>query len=184
MSQTSVMAALGSWFGGSPIDDPAPETGVRRYSGGSIAGLGMLYTGFPERFPASDFTANQPAGAQHGAIGVLRLEDPHEVRVSLGPHGLRRITHPVTFHLYHRSTAKHAEDARGNLRALQDEMAARLRQDPTLGGLVFAAGESDSGPGAGEGNAFRTNVTASSGGRHETRSDWTFTVVEYTSPEG
>jgi hypothetical protein len=184
VSQTTVMAALGTWFGGTPVEDPAPEAGVRRYSGGPITGLGMLYAGFPERFPASDFTADQPAGAEHGAIGVLRLEDPHEVRVALGPQGLRRISHPVTFHLYHRSTAKHAEDARTHLRALQDELAARLRSDPTLGGAVFTAGESDTGPGSGVGNAFRTNVTASSGGRHETRSDWTFTVVEYTSPEG
>jgi hypothetical protein len=179
MSQTTVMAALGAWFGGIPAQDPEPGPGVRRYTGGLIPGLGMLYTGFPERFPGSFFTANQGPGAQHGAIGILRLEDPHEVRASLGPHGLRRVTHPVTFHLYHRSTAKHAEDARGDLRDLQDQLSARLRADPTLGGLVFTAGESDTGPGAGTGNAWRTNVTASSGGRHETRSDWSFTVVEY-----
>jgi hypothetical protein len=181
MSQSTVMSALAGWFGGRPVEEPVPEAGVRRYTGGPIIGLGMLYTGFPERFPGSDFTANQPPGAQHGAIAVVRLEDPHEVRVGLGPQGLRRVTHPVTMHVYHRSTAKHAEDARAHLRLLQDELAARLRSDATLGGLVFTAGESDTGPGAGEGHAFRTNVTASSGGRHETRSDWTFTVAEYTT---
>jgi hypothetical protein len=180
MSQTTIIAALGAWFGGRPVADPAPEPGVRRYTGGPVAGLGMLYTGFPERFPGSDFTANQDAGAQHGAIGILRMEEPHEVRATLGPQGMRRITHPVTFHLYHRSTSKHAEDARANLRTLQDQLAALLRSDPTLGGAVFTAGESDTGPGAGSGHTWRTNVTASSGGRHETRSDWSFTVVEYT----
>jgi hypothetical protein len=95
---------------------------------------------------------------------------------------MRRITHPVTVHLYHRSTAKHAEDARANLRSVQDRLAERLRQDPTLGGTVFSAGESDTGPGSSNGHAWRSNVTASSGGRHETRSDWSFAVVEYTQP--
>lgn len=184
MSQNAAMAALATWIGGAPAPDPAPEPGVRRYRGGPVPALGTVYTGFPSRLPGSDFLAGQPAGAVHGAVAVIRLEEPDEQRLTLGPHPLRRIAHPLLVHVYHRSTAKHSEDARAALRDLQDALSARLRSDTTLGGAVFSAGEADptsGGKTSGNGHRWRVGMTESAGGRHETRSDWELTIIEIVS---
>lgn len=181
MGQNAAVAALAGFFGGAAITDPAPEPGVRRYTGGPIKTLGTVYLGFPSKIPGSDFLIGQGPGAVHGAIAIIRAEEPEEQRLTLGPHPLVRIAHPVVVHVYHRSTARHSEDARANLRDLQDALAALLRTDTTLDGAVFSAGEADPGSAgrtSGGGRRWHSGMTESAGGRHETRADWELTVVE------
>jgi hypothetical protein len=183
VSQNFALAALAEWIGGAAQNDPQPEPGVRRYVGSPVPTLGTVYTGFPARMPAEAFYAGVPDGSAHGATAVIRAEEPRETRVGVGPHGLRRILHQLTVHVYHRSEAHHAEDARANLRDVQDQLAALLRTDPTLGGQVFSAGEAGvSDTANGTGHVWRTGNTASAGGRHETRSDWDLAIVEYVQP--
>ena len=181
MSQASVIDAIGTWFGGTLQTDP--DGGKRWYGGGPIPALGAMYVGFPSKFSGSQFTRSLPKGTPSGAIAVIKNEEPHEERVSFGgPGAWWRVAHPITILVYHRSTHTHAEDARADLRALQQAMRDRLRSDTTLGGKVFSAGEHDTvaGGATGSGHRWKTNGTASAGGVHETRSDWSLTVVEYT----
>jgi hypothetical protein len=181
MSQQAVMAALGTWFGGTLQTDP--DGGQRRYTGGPISGVGTMYVGFPAKFPGSAFWVGQPPGSLSGAVVVLRAEEPHEERASFGGAGAWwRVAHPIIVHVYHLSKHTHAEDARADLRTMQDAFRARLRTDTTLGKQVFSCGEHDPAPGGatGSGHKWKSTVTASSGGQHETRSDWSLTVVEYT----
>jgi hypothetical protein len=179
MSQASVMAAIGTTFGGTLQTDP--DTGQRRYTGGPITYLGTLYIGYPADFPETAFYEGQDPGARFGAIAIVTLEEPTEQRMSLGPRGWWRVAHPVTFKLYHKAAGKHAEDARANLRILQQELRDLLRADTTLGGQVFSIGEHDAQPSGatGTGHHFKTGKTATAGGKHETRSDWSLVAVEY-----
>jgi hypothetical protein len=179
MSQESVLNAIGTWFGGTLQTDP--DGGQRWYTGGPMPVIGAMYIGFPTKFTGAQFTRSQPKGSPSGAIAVINNEEPHEERVSLGKNGWYRVAHPITVRVYHRSTHTHAEDARKDLRALQQAMRDRLRSDTTLGGAVFSCGEHDPVPGGatGSGHKFKSTGTASSGGVHETRSDWSLTVVEF-----
>lgn len=181
MSQATVMDALGVWFGGTLQTDP--DGGKRWYSRGPIPAIGAMYVGFPSKFTGAQFTRSQAKGSPSGVIAVIKDEEPQEERASFGgPGAWWRVAHPITIHVYHRSTHTHAEDARADLRALQQAMRDRLRTDTTLGGKVFSCGEHDTVPGGatGSGHHWKTTATASSGGVHETRSDWSLTVVEYT----
>ena len=179
MSQESVMDALGTTFGGTLQTDPDGEQ--RRYTGGPIPVLGTIFIGFPEHYTAESFFEGQGKGAKFGAIAVITLEEPSEQRMSIGPDGWWRVAHPVTMNIYHVGNGKHAEDARKNLRALQTSLRNLLRADTTLGRRVFSCGEADpqSTGAAGGGHHFKTGQTASSGGRHETRTIWELTAVEY-----
>lgn len=179
MSQESVLAAIGTWFGGTLQTDP--DGGKRWYTGGPIAQIGAMYIGFPTRFTGAQFKRNLGAGAQSGAIAVISNQEPHEERVSLGKNGWWRVAHPITVHVYHRSEHTHAEDALRDLRALQQALRDRLRADTTLGGAVFSCGEHDTVPGGatGSGHKFKSTTPATSGGRTETRSDWSLTVIEF-----
>jgi hypothetical protein len=185
MSQDAVAAALGTWFGGTLQTDP--DGGQRRYTGGPIDGLNTLYIGMPAHFPQSYFFQGQPSGTKNGAIAVVRMEDPEEERMSYGGVGAWwRVAHPVILHVYHLSRATHAEDARADLRRIQDAIRDQLRMDTTLGGLVFSAGEHDTvaGGATGSGHKWKTTGTATAGGQHETRSDWSLTVVEHVQSGG
>src|SRR5581483_7972637 len=125
MSQESVVAALGEWFGGTLQTDP--DGGKRWYTGGPIPRIGAMYIGFPSKFTGAQFIRNQSAGAPSGAIAVINNGEPHEERMSIGKNGWWRVAHPITIHVYHRSTHAHAEDAQVDLRALQQAMRDRLR---------------------------------------------------------
>lgn len=179
MSQASVMDALGVTFGGTLQADP--DGRQRRYAGGPIPVLGTIYIGFPEHWPATALFAGQDKGAEFGAMAVITLEEPSEQRSSIGPSGWWRVAHPVIVNIYHRGNGKHAEDARANLRELQTSLRNVLRADTTLGRRVFSCGEADpqSTGAAGSGHRFKTGQTASSGGKHETRTIWQLTAIEY-----
>jgi hypothetical protein len=179
MSQATVMEAIATTFGGTLQTDP--DGGQRRYTGGPIPVLGTLYDGFPEHFPASALFAGQDSGARFGALAIVVIEEPQEQRSSIGANGWWRVAHPVTIYFYHLAKGGHAEDARANIRDLQQSLRNTLRADTTLGSRVFSCGEADpqSTGAMGSGHRFKTGLTASAGGRHETRTTWQLTAVEF-----
>lgn len=137
MSMQSVLDGICRYFGG-----PYDET-TRTYRSSPIPMVGVVRRAWAKRDDHADYFNGQPPGSRTGCQIVVYIPRRSETRVALGGEhgGMKRCLYEVQLACYIRSNAANAEDAQGDVFALQDALVEWLRQDRTLGGAVFQAGE-------------------------------------------
>ncbi len=163
----TVRRGIAEYFGG-PLDQSDPAASV--YRPGRLLDYGLstdrAYAG-RARTPETDYTTGLDPARGMGARMIVALPTGTERRASLG--GWKALTFQVTLGLTHLGTVPHPERAQDDLDELLEAVVALVRADPTLGGCVLQAGESQRGivTTAGEplfeGDASRTLITASIG---------------------
>jgi len=138
----SVQTALDGmcrYFGG-PYDEV-----TRTYRSSPLVqyGVGVVRRAWPKRDDHNDYFNGQEPGARTGCQMVVWIPRHSERRVALGGEhgGMKQITYEVVLNLYIRSRCEYAEDAQDDVYALRDAVIAHMREDRTLGGAVFQAGE-------------------------------------------
>ena len=181
MSRYSTRHAVVTWLGG----DPVPTAPTDQY-GNSIAygqpslvsGVATVFSGFNTNTDYADFGAGLPQGAKNGALIQVALPGPDtEVREAMGgaTDGWKRITYRTMIRVFGRSIEEHVEIAQSVFDDVIEAIKARIRQDRTLGGQVFQAGEGQFG--------IQTEVmvpqTDETAGVHELYAQLSLQVVEH-----
>lgn len=161
----TVRRGIATYFGG-PLDLTDPAASV--YRPGRLLDYGLstvrAYAG-RARTPETDYTAGLDPARGMGARMVVALPTVTERRVSLG--GWKALTFQVTLGVTHLGTVPHPELAQDDLDELLEAVVGLVRADPTLGGCVLQAGESQRGIVTTcsepliEGDASRTLINAS-----------------------
>jgi hypothetical protein len=136
----SVQTALDGicrYFGG-PYDAT-----TRTYRTPQVTGIGVVRRAFAKRDEHQDYFLGMPTATRTGCQMVVTIYHQEEFRIALGgpTSGQKQRNFEVDLACYIRSRTPHAEDAQDDVYALQDAILARMRQDRTLGGAVFQAGE-------------------------------------------
>lgn len=141
MSIQSALDGICQYFGG-PFD---PVT--RTYRSSPVPGVGVVRRAWAKRDDHQDYFLNMPTATRTGCQIVVHFPSQHETRKAVGgaTSGIKRAAYTVEFHCYIRSRTPHAEDAQDDVYSLRDALVLRLRQDRTLGGAVFQAGEAIEG---------------------------------------
>ena len=141
MSIQNVLDGICQYFGG-PYDAT-----TRTYRSSLVDGVGVVRRAWAKRDNHADYFNGMPPGTRTGSQIVVHIAHQHETRKCVGgaTSGLKRAAYTVVLHCYIRSNTPHAEDAQDDVYALRDALVARLRQDRTLGGAVFQAGEAVEG---------------------------------------
>jgi hypothetical protein len=131
------MDGIAVYFGG-PYD---PAT--RSYRSSPVPGVGVVRRAWSKRDDHADYTHGMPPGTRTGCQIVVWIPRNSESRLTVGGPGTgqKNVLYEVQLACYVRSHTPHAEDAQDDVYALRDALAAHLREDPTLGGAVFQAGE-------------------------------------------
>lgn len=145
MSASAVIRGICTYFGG-PYDEPS-----RTYRSSPVPGVGVVRRSFPKRDDHDDYFNGQPPGATTGCQMVVTVYRQKETRTSLGgaTSGLKQVNYEVALACFLRSRTPHAEDAQDDGYMLRDQIVEYMRQDRTLGGAVFTAGEYIEGAGNG-----------------------------------
>jgi hypothetical protein len=143
LSVQTVLDGICQYFGG-PYD---PTT--RTYRTPAVAGIGVVRRAFAKRDDHADYYNGMPPGTRTGCQMVVTIYRSHETRTALGGQfsGMKQRNFDVELGCFIRSHTPHAEDAQDDVYALQDAIVTRIRQDRTLGGAVFQAGEHIEGAG-------------------------------------
>lgn len=141
MTIQSALNGICEYFGG-PYD---PLT--RTYRSSTVPGVGVVRRAWAKRDNHADYFQGLPAASRTGCQIVVFIPHQHETRKAVGgaTSGLKRAAYVVEMHCYIRSRTPHAEDAQDDVYALRDALVQRLREDRTLGGAVFQAGEAIEG---------------------------------------
>ncbi len=141
MSIQNVLDGICQYFGG-PFD---PQT--RTYRSPLVDGVGVVRRAWAKRDNHGDYFNGMPPGTRTGSQIVVHIGHQRETRKCVGgaTDGVKRVAYTVVLHCYIRSNTPFAEEAQDDVYALRDALVARLRQDRTLGGAVFQAGEAVDG---------------------------------------
>jgi hypothetical protein len=146
MGVEQVIPGIAAYLGGGY--DPT----FRRYTGNTPSPMiGCVRRAMPKQADAAEFFLAQPEGARTGAIVVVGCFRHIQERVTPGPSvapgggHLERIVYDVELACYLRSSASYAEDTQDDVWAVKSALLARLRADPTLGGVALISGEHDPG---------------------------------------
>jgi hypothetical protein len=141
VSIQTVLDGICQYFGG-PYD---PTT--RTYRSPTVPGVGVVRRAWAKRDEHEDYFQGLPAASRTGCQIVVHIPSDRETRKAVGgaTSGIKRDAFIVELHCYIRSRTPHAEEAQDDVYALRDALKARLRQDRTLGGAVFQAGEAIDG---------------------------------------
>lgn len=137
MSVASALDGICRYFGG-PYD-PATRT----YRSSPVIGVGVVRRAFAKRDDHEDYFYGMGAGARTGCQIVVTIYRSEEFRIALGgAHGgQKQRNFQVELACFVRSRTLHAEEAQDDVYDLQDALVEWMRQDRTLGGAVFQAGE-------------------------------------------
>jgi hypothetical protein len=136
-----VRNGIAQFFGGTAYDQEA-----RAYRGAgplASAGLSTVRAYQPKRMSDVDYVYGQAAGRGMGAAMVVELPSDVESRdAKPAGTGRKRINYTVILHCFHLAYQSHAEDAGPDVDSLIEQIKGLIRQDVTLGGVCFQAGES------------------------------------------
>lgn len=145
MSIQSVLDGICRYYGG------AYDATTRTYRSSPIPGIGVVRRGWTADDRLADYFNGMEAGARTGSQIVVWIPSDSEQRFAVaGEHGgMKNVRYVVEFACYIRSRTAYAEDAQDDVYALRDALKERIRQDRTLGGACFEAGEAvDGGQGS------------------------------------
>jgi len=145
MSAQTVLDGICRYFGG-PYD---PDT--RTYRSPPVVGVGVVRRAWAKEDNHQDYFLGMDPGARTGCQIVVWIPRRSEARFTVaGPHGgMKNVRYDIELACYLRSRTPHAEDAQDDVYALQDGLVEWMRQDRTLGGACFEAGEAvDGGQGS------------------------------------
>lgn len=137
MSIQTVLHGICQYFGG------AYDPSTRTYRSSPVPGVGVVRRAFAKRDDHADYFNGMPPGTRTGCAIVVTIYQSREFRIALGGEhgGKKQKNYSVELACFVRSRTPHAEDAQDDVYALQDALVERLREDRTLGGAVFQAGE-------------------------------------------
>ncbi len=137
MPASDVLDGICRYFGG-PYEPVS-----RTYRSSPVPGVGVVRRAFAKRDQHEDYFNGMPPGARTGCQIIVTLYRQTEFRIALGGEhgGWKQRNFDVELACFIRSRTPHAEDAQDDVYALQDALVEWLRQDRTLGGAVFQAGE-------------------------------------------
>lgn len=137
MGTADVIDGICRYFGG-PYDDA-----TRTYRASPIPMVGVVRRAWAKRDDHADYFVGQAPGSRTGCQIVVFIPRRSESRLALGgAHGGHKtVLYDVQLCCFIRSRSKHAEDAQDDVFALEDAIVDWMRQDRTLGGAVFEAGE-------------------------------------------
>lgn len=137
MSVSTALDGICRYFGGSY------DATTRTYRTPAVSGVGVVRRSFAKRDDHADYFNGMQPGARTGCQMVVTIYRQHEFRIALGgaTSGQKQRNFEVELACFIRSRTPHAEDAQDDVYALQDALLAYMRQDRTLGGAVFQAGE-------------------------------------------
>lgn len=137
MSIQSALDGICRYFGGSY--DEATYT----YRSSPVPGVGVVRRGWAKRDDHADYFNGQAPGTRTGCQIVVFIGRQLESRKCTGGehNGMKRCLYEVEMLCFIRSNTPHAEDAQDDVYSLRDNLVDWMRQDRTLGGSVFQAGE-------------------------------------------
>lgn len=139
-ARTDLRTGIARYFGGATFDAayqiyrPTPLASV---------GLGGVRAYMPTIVTAQDRMIGLTAGSTMGAVMGVWLGESTETRLTIG--GTLNRPYDVHLMLWHLSVGPLTEAAQTHVDDLLEAIVARIRADPTLGGIVTQAGEGDRG---------------------------------------
>ena len=146
-SRTIVRTGVAQYFGGTTYD-----ANFRAYRNGPLSsyGLSTVRPYLAKREPDIDAVFGQQPGRGMGAFAVVEMPETRDMPLTTGllpasNGGQRRLTYPVTLHVFHLAYQPYMEDAEADVDALDEQIHELLYADPTLGGICYQAGMAPAG---------------------------------------
>lgn len=143
-SREIVRTGIAQFFGGSTYDTDAR---AYRGSGPLLAnGLSTVRAYQPKRMDDVDYVKGQVAGRGMGAAMVVEMSADAEHRdAKPAGTGRKHVIYTVNLYGFHMAYQPYAEDAAADVDLLIEAIKSQLRDDITLGGICYQAGESRAG---------------------------------------